>query len=179
MSQLTEAPKRVLSPYAPKLLLNLQCQGKSNNCGPYTTAVIVNSFRNTELEGDKLAEEMNNIAWRGILPIVRRLRNSATFPWGMVDVFLRHDLAASWSLFTSVNKLLASLNAGEILMPVIGTWKPLYAHVMTLIAWDEKEGFGFANTQYPTKEIYWMPAENFTRMWKNTGNLLVRIKKVA
>ncbi len=46
---------------------------------------------------------------------------------------------------------------------------------MTLIAWDEEQGFGFANTQYPTQEIYWVPAEPFTIKWKNMGNLLVRI----
>ena len=171
-------PKRILSPYAPKVLLNLQCQGPTNNCGPYTTATIVNTFRQTRLDGGKLAEDMNNVAWRGILPVIRRLPNSATFPWGMVDVFLRHDLTASWSLFTSVEKLLTMLKAGSILMPVIGTWKPIYAHVMTLIAWDEEEGFGFANTQYPTKEIFWVPANTFVTQWKNMGNLLIRIKQV-
>lgn len=174
MNQVND-PKRILSPYAPKVLQNLQCQGPTNNCGPYTTATILNTFRNTQLDGGKLADEMNNIAWRGILPVIRRLPNSATFPWGMVDVFLRHDLTASWSLFTSVEKLLAMLRAGSILMPVIGTWKPMSAHVMTLIAWDKEDGFGFANTQYPTKDIYWLPAENFKTKWKSMGNLLVRI----
>ncbi len=116
--------KRIVSPYAPAILSNLQCQGNTNNCGPFTTAVVVNTLCHTQLDGGKLADDLNQVAWRGIIPVVRRLPNSATFPWGMVDVFLRHDLKASWSLFTPINKLLALLKAGNILMPIIGTWRP-------------------------------------------------------
>lgn len=177
MNPLTDSSPISL-PYAPKIISNLQCQGPTNNCGPYTTATILNTFRHTQLDGGKLAEDMNNIAWRGILPIIRRLPNSATFPWGMVDVFQRHNLSASWSLFTSVEKLLGMLREGNILMPVIGSWRPIQAHVMTLIAWEATQGFGFANTQYPTKEIFWLPADTFITGWKNMGNLLIRIKQV-
>jgi hypothetical protein len=176
MNQPPNLSKRILSPYGPALLLNLQCQGYTNNCGPYTTATILNTLCDTDLDGGAVAEEMNEVRWRGIFPVVRRLPNSATFPWGMVDVFLRHDLSASWSFFTPIKELLEMLKGGNILMPIIGSWNPPMAHVMTLIAWDEEDGFGFANTQYPKKDIFWLPAESFTIQWKNMGNLLVRIQ---
>lgn len=176
MNQLPRT-KHIVSPYAPKILASLQCQGNTNNCGPFTTATIVNAMRGTEILGDKLAEEMNEVSWNGIIPIIRRLPDSATFPWGMVDIFMHHGLRASWSVFTSPEKLRKMLAAGDILMPVIGSWNPAWAHVMTFIAWNGTKGYGFANTQYPAKEIFWVPDTTFVPQWRNLANLLVRIER--
>ena len=170
--------KRIISPYAPALLSALQCQGNTNNCGPFTTATVLNGLHKKSLNGAVLADEMNRVRWDGVVPVVRRVPNSATFPWGMVDIFRRYNMDATWSLFTRVDDLIKLLEHGDILMPMIGQWRPPTGHVMTLIAWDDEVGFGFANTQYESKEIYWLKSEEFIKKWKNMGNLLVRIRQV-
>ena len=93
----------------------------------------------------------------------------------MVDEFLRHDLSASWSFFTPVKDLLEMLKQGDILMPIIGSWNPPIAHVMTLIAWDEEDGFGFANTQYQHHNTHWVAAQKFSQQWNAWGRLLVEV----
>ena len=58
--------------------------------------MVVNALRNEDLDGFDLAEKMNKPRLRGIFPIIRRWPNSATFPWGMIDVFRDHGLKARW-----------------------------------------------------------------------------------
>ena len=65
----------IQSPFTPQLLDNLQYQGSSNDCGPYTTATVINAIRKQNLVGDDLAKQMNKPRWRGIFPIFRRIPN--------------------------------------------------------------------------------------------------------
>ena len=165
-----------LSPHAQKVLDALQWQGARNDCGPYTTATVLNALLGTQTQADDLAEEMNRPAWRGILLVVRRIPNWATFPWGMVDVFRRQGLKASWRFFASQEALKAGLAEGKILMPISGSWKEKWAHVMTLVAWDEDQGFGFANTQFNHHNIDWHAEEAYIKEWKASGHLLVEVR---
>ena len=165
----------IYAPQSAKILSCLQYQEKSNDCGPFTTATVLNALRNVNLNAIQLAQEMNRPVWRGPLFIVRRVPNWATFPWGIVDILRSYGLQASWGLFRSKDYLRQSLGSGTILMPVIGSWKPLWAHVMTLVAWDEEKGWGFANTQYNHHEIDWHPDESFIRQWKAMGRILIEI----
>jgi hypothetical protein len=48
---------------------------------------------------------------------------------------------------------------------------------MTLVAWKEDKGWGFANTQYNHHRISWRSDENFKEKWNNYGRLLVEIEK--
>ena len=61
-----------------------QFQGQSNDCAPHTVAIVVNALKGQEmLKGDEVAKEMNKPSLRfGLLPLIRRIPNSATFPWG-------------------------------------------------------------------------------------------------
>jgi hypothetical protein len=163
------------SQYARQILEKLQYQGSRNDCAPYTIATVVNALKGESLAGDQLGQEMNIIRWRGPLPIIRRIRNWATFPWGMVDVFRDHGLAAQWWLFVPREYLRPALANGHILMPVIADWRERWAHVMTLIAWDEAKGWGFANTQRNNNQIDWFAAERFYKLWQAAGRLLVEI----
>jgi hypothetical protein len=164
------------SPLSDKLLRALQCQGQSNDCGAYTTATVLKALRGLELPGDELARKMEKPVRRGLLPVVRKIPNSATLPWGMVDVFREYGLPARWGFFSNPDYLKQQLDRGAILNPIIGSWKPLWAHVMTLVAVDPQQGWGFANTQYPHHDIHWLPDPTFTHQWKAMAHLLVEIK---
>lgn len=171
-------PETILSPHSQKILDALQWQGARNDCGPYTTATVLNAMLATQIQAEDLAEEMNHPAWRGILLVVRRIPDWATFPWGMVDIFKQYGLNSTWRFFTPVEELKENLVTGKIMMPINGSWKEKWAHVMTLVAWDEEKGFGFANTQFNHHNIDWHPEEAYVEGWKATGRLLVEVRPV-
>ena len=50
---------QIQSPLTEQILTNLQYQGSSNDCAPYTTATVVNAMRGQKLIGDDLAKQMN------------------------------------------------------------------------------------------------------------------------
>lgn len=175
--------KLVRSPYTEKILSRLQFQGYTNNCGPTTTATVCNALLDLDIKGPELAEQMNQMVWRGILPLIRRIPNSATLPWGMVDIFLSHGLRARWRILTRPSALFEGLEQGNILMPVIGSLKPLSAHVMTMVAWEPGKGFGFANTAYDERDVFWETDPRFQKTWgtfqqswKVTGRMLVEVE---
>ncbi len=166
----------VLSSHANAILDALQWQGRRNDCGPYATATVVNALCKTDLDGSRLAIEMNHPAWHGILPVIRRVPNWATFPWGMVDIMKRHGLNASWRILGNAEGLIQGLRQGDVLMPITGEWWPLWAHVMTLLAWDEHQGWGFANTQSPDRRLFWLDDATFQKRWNALGRLVVEIR---
>jgi hypothetical protein len=47
-----------------------------------------------------------------------------------------------------------------------------------LVAWDEDQGWGFANTQHNHKNIDWQAEEKVLRQWKAMGHLLVEIDRI-
>jgi hypothetical protein len=171
-------PKAILSPHQSAILGALQCQGASNDCGPFTTATVLNGIKGLNLDPSWLAQEMNRPRWRGPLPLIRRIPNWATFPWGIADELGRHGLRARWRFFANPVQLQAGLENGRILLPVIGSWRPLWAHVMTLLAWDAERGWGFANTQRSDKVIDWFPDQHFHAQWRAMGRLLISVDEV-
>jgi hypothetical protein len=160
------------------LLASLYFQGQSNDCGPYTTATVLKAARGLQLDPAGLAEKMNRPVWRGPMVVVRRVPNWATFPWGIADVLSEHGLEAKWRFFASEMELWDGIQAGEILMPVVGAWRPLWAHVMSLVAYDPQLGWGFANTQYNHHNIHWLRNETFQHQWRAMARLLVRVPSV-
>jgi hypothetical protein len=167
--------QQLLSPRSAILLEKVQYQGQSNDCGAYTSATVLNALLGLDLLGDDLANEMEKPVWRGPIYLIRKIPNSATLPWGMEDVFQSHGLDARWRFFSSETYLKNNLPLEKILMPIIGSWKPTWAHVMTLVAWDEDKGWGFANTQFSHHNIHWVNAEKFSKQWNAMARLLVEV----
>jgi hypothetical protein len=166
----------ILSPHVDTLLAKVQYQGNSNDCGAYTCATVLNAILGLEIIGDNLANEMEKPVWRGPIYLVRKIPNSATLPWGMEDVFQSHGLKARWRFFAKEAYLKETLPLmNKILMPIIGSWNPTWAHVMTLVAWDEDKGWGFANTQYQHHNTHWVVSETFSHQWNRMGNLVVEV----
>lgn len=170
----------IQSPHKNLILEKLQYQGDSNDCGPTTTATVLNAIRKTNLEAKNLAIVMNKPRRRGFIWVIRRVPNWATFPWGIADVFREYGLQAKWRFGATPEYLEATLGQDNaILMPIIGSWRPLWAHVMTLIAVDSQDRWGFANTQFDRKDVYWMSDPSFRGKWRAMGRLLVEVQLEA
>jgi hypothetical protein len=93
----------------------------------------------------------------------------------MVDVLKTYGLDASWRPLVSKSYMKNGLIQGKVLMPVIGSLHPLWAHVMSLVAWDEARGWGFANTQFSHRNIHWISDQTLSRQWLAMVNLLVEV----
>lgn len=154
----------------------LQYQGSRNDCGPFSTVTVINALLGLNLNAIDLAHEMDRPIWRGPKFIIRRVPNWATFPWGIVDMLRSYGLEATWRLFASVDQLRQALPQGVVMMPIIGEWKPLWVHVMTLVAYDPLQGWGFANTQYDHHFISWLSDETFRARWKALFRILIEAK---
>jgi len=172
-----EMPQTSLhSPHKTQILDALQFQGDRNDCGPYTVATVLNALLGLNLEASQLAKEMDRPIWRGPMFIVRRVPNWATFPWGMVDVFCSYGLKSKWKSLVSTEYLLKEITHPKVLIPIIGSWKPLWAHVMSLVAVDPDKGWGFANTQYNHHNIHWLQDSTFKTQWKAMFHLFIEVK---
>jgi hypothetical protein len=172
-------PSVLQSPHTERILANLQYQGSSNDCGPYSAATVICALRDESVDGDTLAKQMNKPRRRKVLPVVRRVPNWATFPWGVADVLREYGLDARWWLRTPIEYLRPALANGHVLILIIGEWRPKpWAHFMTLVAWGAERGWGFANTQFEDAEIFWVPDDLFRRRWRNYGRVLVEIEEV-
>jgi hypothetical protein len=163
------------SPHGNSLLDSLQFQGQRNDCGPFATATVVNALRGLRVDPELLAREMDKPIWRGSRFVIRRVPRWATFPWGIVDALKTFGLDATWRPFATRAYLKRELIRGKLLMPVIGSIIPLWAHVMSLVAWDELQGWGFANTQFDHHNIYWLADQEFGKRWNAMLNLLVEV----
>ncbi len=154
-----------------------QYQGKTNDCAAISVAMACNVFNNTKINGYLLGQEMNGFIWRGIFPLFRRIPDNAVMPWGMTDAAKYYGLKATWRMIKKEEYLKTKLNEDLILLPVIGRWKPLYAHVMPLVAFDEKKGWGFINPAKKDNKVFFISQEKFTKQWKWSAKTLIEIKK--
>lgn len=156
-------------------------QGKSNDCGPFTTAMALNALHDQKIfEPAQLAKEMNRpvLRWRGPLPIpvIRRLPNYATMPWGIADVLGEHGVGARWRFGATPDELWRALSERRLAMPIIGEIKLprlIWAHVKILVAHEATKGVGFIDPAHPKAEVVWQNEEQFMRLWNNWKNLLV------
>ena len=165
-------------PSTETLLKYHQHQGHTYDCAPYTVATVINAVRDQALvEGAAVAREMNRprLRWWGPLPlpVVRRIPNSATFPWGIADELGRNNIPCRWRFGAMEADLHQALLEDRIALPIVGGWIPLWAHVKILAAFHPNHGFGFVDAAHPKAEIVWQNESAFKRSWRNFGNLLV------
>jgi hypothetical protein len=171
----TASKSPISSIHIQALLDALEYQGSTNDCGPYATASVINGLLGEKLNPATLAKEMSKPTWKGLFYSIRRIPNSATFPWGIVEIFRKYGLKARWKLFASQDEIIQILNTGGIVLPILGKWRPLEAHIMTLVAWDPDKGWGFANTQYNHHHITWLGHTQFMRDWKTFKKPIIAV----
>lgn len=164
-----------LSPHTGRLLGAHQWQGQTNDCAPYAIAILLRGLLNLPVTGDQMAEAMNRPRWIGPIPLVRRIPNWATFPWGVVDVLRQHGVPAAWRWWATEDLLRQTLHRGGIPMPIFGQWRPLWAHIALLVGYDPQRGWGVVDAGHPRAEVLWTPAEQFRRWWRALGRLAVLV----
>lgn len=164
-----------LSPRATAILAAHQYQGPTNDCGPFSAAILVNALRGANLDGATLGREMTHPRRQGIVPVIRRLPGHATFPWGLVDVLRQHGLRASWRMLVRPDQLLTALEHGRIPVPILGAWRPAWAHYSILVAHDPERGWGFADSAYQRGGVVWRPADVFREQWRAFGRTAVEV----
>jgi hypothetical protein len=162
------------SPHLDRLLACHQAQGQSNDCGPFSSAIVLHAIEGKEHAGNELARKMDKIRW-AIPPVVRRIPGWATFPWGIVDILREHGAHARWHLLSNPDFLRWNLSSGQILLPIFGELKPMWAHVAILVTFDPAQGWGFVDPAMHTPQLKWRPDEEFTRMWRNYGRIVIEV----
>jgi hypothetical protein len=163
----------VTSPHTERLLGVHVCQGQTNNCGPFSASFVINAFTPTPVDPPSLARELDRPAWAGFLPIIRRIPNSATFPWGVADILRRNGVHAVWTLFFTPAKLIRALQSGQIPILFLGTWRPFWGHVMVLAAWDPAKGWGFVDPALNEPSLHWFEAGQMARLWSTYARSVV------
>lgn len=132
--------------------------------------------KNLPITGNDLGLMMNSVRWRGIFPIVRRISNWATFPWGMVDVLREQQLSARWLIFQKLSTLISGIVLPELNIVILGNYRPLWAHYKILVAYDEQNGLGFIDPAYPKGEVYWDSFHYFEKHWRKFGCQVIRVR---
>jgi hypothetical protein len=139
---------------------------------------VINTLRQANMkDGAQLAQAMNRprLRWWGPIPIpiIRRIPNWATFPWGVADVLQANGIACRWRFGAAPADLQRALAEGRVAMPIIGEWQPLWAHIKPLAAYHPEHGLGFVDPAHPKPELLWHNETAFLKLWKNYWNLLV------
>jgi hypothetical protein len=165
----------ILSPYLDDLQKRHQFQANSNDCGPFCAAIILNIFKDLDISGPDLARRMNRIRWKGVFPLLRRVPNWATLPWGIGDVMLEEELPASWRMMRTIYDLFEGLDRNQISIVLVGGYRPLWAHYKILAAHDAVKGWGFINPASPSSDLQWDSHAQFLSLWNKYGRQLIRV----
>jgi hypothetical protein len=161
--------------YATRLSASHIFQGSSNNCGPISAAIILKMLDHQNINEKKISNELNKIHWKGIFPLIRRIPNWATFPWGVADIFSQYGISARWRWFCNYSHLIENLEKDRITIVLIGSWLTGWAHYKILAASDTQNGFGFIDPGFPNPDICWQPLGEFLTQWRFFARSIIEI----
>ena len=173
-----------------------QYQGQSNDCGPTSLAIAANALLGEDrFLKDHVAEEMNDPAFT-VRPfphfVVRRIKNWATFPWGIVNYLQEQELHARWSPLGTTDRLLRNLTANRITLVFVGEplqWKDGkyngWAHVKVLYGYQPGKGYVFvdpgrqrrpdAPDSWASLGLFWQDEEKFLSYWRGLFRIYVEV----
>lgn len=168
------------SAYCDAILARHQCQERSNDCGPFCAAMVINALTPYRVDPVALGRAMARPRWGavlGVLPVIRRVPGSATFPWGMVDVLRAHGLNARWRALGTREDIKRDLARGHVFIPIVGAYRPRpWAHYMVLLAHDPVHGWGFADPETRHGRLSWRPDAKFARQWGAYGRIVIEVR---
>ncbi len=155
-----------------------QWQGWTNDCGPFSTAIVTNAMLEAHaVDGALLAQSMTGRT------IPERIPNWATFPWGVVWALRRMAIRARWRVGASESRLVRNLDEGRTTIVIVG--EPLrfekweykgWAHYKVLYAWDPDKGWAFVDPAASRSTVYtYQKPEAFRRQWTLMGRQLVEV----
>jgi hypothetical protein len=166
---------KISSPFVSQLQANHLCQGTSNDCGPFCTAMILNTLKKGQYNGTDIGLELGKIVRRGIFPLVRRIPHWATFPWGVADYIHQTGPKTHWRIFDDEKRLWSSVQGSRFNIIIIGNWKPLWAHYMIVSNYDPQKGWGFINPATFDSNIFWMSPEEFRKKWSRMARMSIEV----
>jgi len=170
-------------------------QKTSFDCGPYCLSIVANALLGEErFDPDVVAEEMNLPSVSSgpfPRPVIRRIPNWATFPWGITDYLRQHGFRANWRIRGSMDRLLSNLREQVATMVMIG--EPFkfdagkyigWAHVKALYGCEPGVGLAFVDPGSPknpddpweSEGIFWQDEESFLREWKNLFRIMIEVR---
>ncbi len=173
-----------------------QYQGQTNDCGPTSLAIAANALRRAvELDGEEVAEIMNHPVFRwSPLPhlVIRRIRNWATFPWGIAHYLREMGVPARWRMGVRSGRLLRNLHNDRVTLVIVGEpwrirkWRYAgWAHFKVLYGYAPDRGYLFVdpacvrdpNAPDPWRRygLVWQAEQEFLRQWGNLGRVIVEI----
>lgn len=172
-----------------------QYQGQSNDCGPTSLAIAANALLDAERYlKDKVAEDMNDPGFQ-VWPfphfVVRRIRNWATFPWGLVHDAREHRFHARWRPFGTLARLQRNLDQDRVTLVFVGEplrWKEGgydgWAHVKVLFGYTPGKGWAFVDPghskggdpdSWSALGIFWQDADDFLSAWRGLFRIYVEV----
>jgi hypothetical protein len=173
-----------------------QFQGSSNDCGPSSLSIAANAMLGkVRFKAPRVAEEMNDVAFEPRpIPhwVVRRVPDWATFPWGIVHYLRENNISARWSLFGTVEKLQANLQADLITIVIIGQpllfkkWRPAgWSHAKTLFGHIPAKGFLFVDSAHKPRPdrpgtwaehgLTWQDEKEFMKQWRSMLRIYIEV----
>lgn len=165
---------QTFSKYTEVLLQNHLFQGYTNHCGPFCTAIVLNTVKKSNIAGETIVEIMNKPSWNKLTPSIKRIPNGATFPWGIVETFSEFGIPSTWQAFSSFTKLEDELSSDFIFIILTALRHPVSAHYRVLTTIKE-DIMGFVDPALPEKNITWQEKQLFIESWWTAGNILIRI----
>jgi len=171
-------------------------QGNTNNCGPYTLSIVGNALVDEErFDPDIVAEEMNRVSLVARPfphPFVSRIRNWATFPWGITRYLQEHGFQSRWRTRGTLERLFANLHQQIATIVMIGEilksddrwfagWG--WGHVKALYGYASQAGFAFVDPGCPkdpsdawgSQGIFWQDQISFYREWSNLLRIYIEV----
>jgi len=146
-----------------------QYQAQTNNCGPYAIATILPLFGFEGISGEFLANHFNRLASKNLRFFPGRIRDNATFPWGLVMVFKQYHINAHWEVFCNWDLLISRIPTNMLQIVIISDLFKMHAHYLILVAYDEKIGMGFIDSAFPNPAIHWIKETTFRKKWGQLG----------
>jgi hypothetical protein len=165
---------KIESRYSSLLLSHHQFQGKYNDCGPYNAAIILNSLKDKKIDARELSIQLNHIEMKGILPVIYRIPNWATFPWGITRLLREAGITAKWKVWVKPQYLISHL-VDQIFIVIIGSIIPLWTHYKILTVFDPDLGWGFVDPALKEPSISWQSKNSFLSQWNKIGRMVIEI----
>ena len=165
----------VNSAFNNRLVANHLYQAQSNNCGPFCTAMVINLIKGLHIDGNDLAQSMNHPRFNFFLPMIRRIPDYATFPWGITDSLAENGIISSWKFLNAYSDLSNFLPQKKILVILTATYKPLNGHYRILASLEE-DRVGFVDPAYPVNEIHYQQRASFLLEWQNAFNPIITVQ---
>lgn len=162
------------SPFSEDLIAKHLYQRDSQDCGPYSVAMILNSLLMTDHDPHELALEMNKVRWRFILPVFLRVKNWATFPWGISTMLREKGLQSKIHYFSNTNDLINDIGADKLQIVIVGGYRPLWAHYKILVEYDaNEERYGFVDAGFDVRATTYQNSADFEAQWRNLGRIRI------